>query len=108
MKIKVLPEHKRVIATGSYRGKRIKTVAVCNEDNFDERFGIELAKKKYSIAKSKAKIDMHKKNIGMLNKMIDWCQKYIDAENRSIELVTDGLARKIVDFTDFVEDKFAD
>ena len=36
MRIKVLPVHNRVIATGSYKGKRLKAVAVCNEDNFDE------------------------------------------------------------------------
>ena len=51
MRIKVLPVYNRVIATGSYKGKRLKAVAVCNEDNFDEALGIEIAKKKYGIAK---------------------------------------------------------
>ena len=105
MRIKVLPVHNRVIATGSYKGKRLKAVAVCNEDNFDEALGIEIAKKKYGIAKCNAKLDLHKKNISALNDMIKWCQNMIDAENKSMAIVETNLDEKLHDFHTFLADK---
>ena len=108
MMIKVLPNNNRVIAYGSYRGKRIKAIAVCNEDSFDKDFGVELAKKKYGVAKCKVKIDMHKKNISALKDMIKWCENMIDAENRSMDMVKTNLAIKESELTDFVESKFKD
>lgn len=108
MRIKILPAHNRVIAAGSYKGKRIKAVAVCNEDSFDEALGIEIAKKKYGIAKANAKLDIHKKNISALKDMIKWCENMIDAENRSMDMVKTNLAIKESELTDFVESKFKD
>lgn len=108
MRIKVLSAHNRVIATGSYKGKRIKAVAVCNEDNFDEALGIEIAKKKYGIAKCNAKLDLHKKNISALEDMIEWCQNMIDAENKSMAIVDANLDKKLTDYHAFLADKFED
>lgn len=108
MRIKILPAHNRVIATGSYKGKRIKAVAVCNEDSFDEALGIEIAKKKYGIAKANAKLDLHMKNISALKDMIKWCENMIDAENKSMAIVDANLDKKLADYHAFLADKFED
>ena len=109
MRIKVLPAHNRVIATGSYKGKRLKAIAVCSDyDTFNEELGTEIAKKKYGILKCNAKIDIHKKNISALNDMIKWCQNMIDAENKSMAIVETNLDKKLHDFHAFLADKFED
>lgn len=92
MKITVDEKNKCVIATGSYKGKRVKAVARCQpEDEFDVETGKEIAKSKYKIRYEKARAEYHGWRIRQLKSLINWCYLVIADEDR----IVNGLKEKI-------------
>lgn len=75
MKFTISPKSKRVIATGSMMGRRVKAIAVCNEPVFDEKIGVEVARRKYKIAEKDAQISAHRARANQLRKIAEWCAK---------------------------------
>jgi len=64
MKIKIDNKNKVVICTGYYAGKQLKAIARCSsEDEFDEEFGIRLAKAKYKLKKTQHKYNIIYKSL---------------------------------------------
>jgi hypothetical protein len=106
MRIKVLKDNNRVIATGSIAGRKIKAIAVCNEDNFDENVGIDLATRKYKIREKMAKRDSHKAAISSLNKLIAWCENQKEAEENLVALHNQRIAEMEQEYNDHVASLF--
>lgn len=75
MKFTISPKSKRVIATGSMMGRRVKAIAVCNEPVFDEKIGVEVARRKYKIAEKDAQISAHRARASQLRRVAEWCAK---------------------------------
>lgn len=71
MKVKVDRTNKIVLAIGSYDGKRIIARAICNEDEFDEEFGKQLAEARYKVKLNYQKIRKHQKIWSALNAEIN-------------------------------------
>lgn len=67
MKVKVDRTNKIVLAIGSYNGKKIIARAICNEDEFDEEFGKQLAEARYKVKLNYQKMRKHQKIFSALN-----------------------------------------
>lgn len=92
MKVKVYPEHKRVIATGIVKGKRIKAIAVCQEgDTFDADFGVSLASQKLKVTEKKALIASHESKIRAAQRKIAHWKSIIETENKIISSLNASL-----------------
>lgn len=92
MKITVDEKNKCVIATGSYKGKRVKAVARCHpEDEFDVEIGKEIAKAKYKIRYEKARMEWHRGISRKLWHIVSWACIVIADEDRIVK----GLKEKI-------------
>lgn len=103
MKFTISEKSKRVIATGSMMGRRVKAIAVCNEPVFDETIGKEVARRKYKIAEKDAQISAHKARMSDLKELIRWCQNEINHEENMISdmhKIRDKLVEK---FNSYVE-----
>lgn len=100
MKIIVDRENRATIATGYYNGKKIKSVCLCrNEDEFDEEFGIKLAKKKWKLKLTIAK----RKNI---NRIIKNLEKLIESLSIEDEILLENQFNQKDDIAEFIEDYF--
>lgn len=107
MKIKVYPNHNRVIAIGYEFGKRIKVISVCqNGDTFDEEFGRKLSELKYRVAKKKAQIDDHKRFIKELRDCIAECEHEIASQEAAIEIVTKNRDAAVEEMNKFIATKY--
>ena len=108
MKITLIPDHNRVIATGTIAGKHVKSIVVCNEDKFDAELGADLAKRKYKIAEKVAKKSLHESNVRALKDAIKWCENSIANE----QLIINGLDERIEsmnkDYHSYLESKFGE
>ena len=86
MKIVVDEKNRCVIATGTYKNKRVKAVAVCHpEDEFDVEKGKEIAKAKYKIRYEMARMEEHQRIVRRLTKFINWAYLVIADESRIID-----------------------
>lgn len=86
MKITVDEKNRCVIATGTYKNKRVRAVAVCHpEDEFDEEKGLEIAETKYKIRYETARMEEHQRIIRRLTKFINWAYLVIADESRIID-----------------------
>lgn len=86
MKITVDEKNKCVIATGTYKSKRIKAVAVCHpEDEFDVEKGKEIAKTKYKIRYENERLKAHQQVIRRLTNIINWCYLVIADESKIVD-----------------------
>lgn len=86
MKITVDEKNKCVIATGTYKSKRIKAVAVCHpEDEFDVEKGKEIAKAKYKIRYENERLKAHQQIIRRLTNIINWCYLVIADESKIVD-----------------------
>lgn len=86
MKITVDEKNKCVIATGSYKGKRVKAVARCHpEDEFDVEKGKEIAKARYKIRYEMTRMEAHQQVIRRLTNIINWCYLVIADESRIVD-----------------------
>lgn len=86
MKITVDEKNKCVIATGTYKNKRVKAVAVCHpEDEFDVEKGKEIAKTKYKIRYETARMEAHQQVIRRLTNIINWCYLVIADESKIVD-----------------------
>ena len=106
MKIHVDRKNNRVIAYGSYRGKRIKAIAHCREDFFNEELGIKIAKMKYDILQTKAQKQFHDNYVRELHKNILWSFHEIDAENDVLENLSHKVENKIENYHKFLSENF--
>lgn len=108
MKITLIPDHNRVIATGTIAGKHVKSIVVCNEDKFDAELGADLAKRKYKIAEKVAKKSLHESNVRALKDAIKWCENSIANE----QSIIDGLDNRIndmnSDYHSYLRSKFGE
>lgn len=103
MKFTISEKSKRVIATGSMMGRRVKAIAVCNEPVFDETIGKEVARRKYKIAEKDAQISAHKARMTDLKDLIEWCQNEIAHEEVMIQNMHEIKNKLIQNYTDYVE-----
>ena len=106
MKIRVDNKNKVVIAEGHYRGKKIKTIAKCNEDVFDEEFGKQLAEKKYDIKEYVARKNYHRKYMNMLHRTVLRCYVLIEEEQNIIDSLNAKISIKEKEINEFVSDYF--
>lgn len=103
MKFTISEKSKRVIATGSMMGRRVKAIAVCNEPVFNETIGKEVARRKYKIAEKDAQISVHKARMTDLKDLIKWCQNEIAHEEVMIQNMHEIRNKLIQNYTDYVE-----
>lgn len=108
MKIVVDKENKVVIARGTCKGKIIKAVAVCKEQNFDENFGKELAKKKYKIKEKYTKMRWHESEIAKLKKQIKSMTEVLSEHNRCADAIDKKLQNDIIEIEKFLKKYFED
>lgn len=81
MRIAVDRKNNRVIAMGTYKGKKVKAIAVCHPgDSFDEQKGREIATLKYRLKEKEVRLDYHKANIKALNEHKNWVNRVLDDE----------------------------
>ena len=81
MKLSVDEKNRRVIATGSWKGKRVKAIAVCSpEDIFDAEKGKQIAILKYKTKELQAKKAIHFSNIKALEQHIEWANHVLQDE----------------------------
>lgn len=106
MKINVDTKNRRVIASGSFAGKRIKAIAKCNEDSFDREFGKSLAEKKFKIKSEEVKRDMHNKYIKDLYRQISWCEHQISYERGIVNALNEKIGSKKSEYDNFVNSYF--
>lgn len=106
MKIHVDKKNNRVIATGYYSGKKIRSIAHCREPVFDEDFGIELAKKKYSIKLVEAKKRLHERTVSELHRTILWCFHVMDYEQLIVANYNKKLKDKSSECAEFINNYF--
>lgn len=107
MKVKVYPNHNRVIAVGHDFGKRIKVISVCQDgDVFDEEFGKKLSELKYKVAKKNAQIADHKRFINELRKCIAECEHEIVSQEAAIEIVSKNRDSAIDEMNKFIATKY--
>lgn len=108
MKVKVYPNHNRVIAVGHEFGKRIKVISVCQDgDTFDEAFGKKLSELKYKVAKKEAQIADHKRYIKILRDCIAECEHEIASQEAAIEIVTKNRDTAVDEMNNFISTKYA-
>jgi hypothetical protein len=85
MKLSVDEKNRRVIAIGSYKGKKIKAIAVCHpEDNFNAEIGKEIATLKYQIKEEETKRAIHESNVRALHEHIMWAYRVLDNETKIV------------------------
>ena len=85
MRICIDEKNKRVIAYGTYRGRKVKAIAVCSpEDTFDENIGKQIATLKYKIKEQEVKKEIHISRLKHLNNICKWACKVIDDEQKII------------------------
>ena len=106
MKINVDAKNRRVIASGSFAGKRIKVIAKCNEESFDREFGKSLAEKKFKIKTEEVKRDMHNRYIKDLYNQINWCEQQISYERGIVNSLNEKIKYKKSECEDFVNSYF--
>lgn len=106
MRIYVDKQNKCIVATGHYRGKKIKAVARCKEDDFDEAFGTELVKKKYKIKKEMIKKDFHNSCIKKLHQRVLWCFNQIKYEEEVTASLVEKLDKQLAECNYFIDNHF--
>lgn len=106
MKINVMKENNRIIATGSAFGKKLKAIAVCNEPVFDETLGTEIVRRKYKIVEKDAQKKMHVRTKRELESIIRWCQSEIEHEDSIIAQMNESIEKKREELTSFMKEKF--
>jgi len=107
MKILIDKQNKAVIATGWYKGKKIRAVAVCHkEDTFDIDFGVELVKKKYKIKQTYVKMNIHESNAKRLLGLWDWIVKEVLSENKIIISLDSKILKDSDDCEKFIKSKY--
>lgn len=106
MKINVMKENNRIIATGSAFGKKLKAIAVCNEPVFDEAVGTEIVRRKYKIVEKMAQRKMHVRTKRELESIIKWCEKEIAHENEIIASMDKAITSKQDALESFMKEKF--
>lgn len=106
MKINVMKENNRIIATGSAFGKKLKAIAVCNEPVFDEKLGTEVVRRKYKIVEKIAQRKMHVSAKRELEAIIRWCEKEIAHEDEIIASMDASIASKQEALEAFMKEKF--
>lgn len=106
MKINVDAKNRRVIASGSFAGKRIKVIARCNEDSFDREFGKSLAEKKFKIKSEEVKRDMHNRRIKDFYNDISWCEQQISYEREIVAALDEKIKSKKSEYDKFVNSYF--
>ena len=91
MRITIDEKNRRVIATGSWKGKRVKAIAVCHpDDTFDKEKGEKIAKAKYRLKELEAKKSIHESNVRALEQHIKWVQRVLKDEVS----ICDNMERK--------------
>lgn len=99
MRIKVDKKNKTIIAETFLKGKKIKAIAHCHDnDVFDENFGKELAIKKLNIKKEYHKMNWHDKEVRRLEKLIKWAENQIDYHNIEAEKLEEKVRNLITDY----------
>ena len=89
MRLSIDKKNHRVNASGSYKGKKVKAIAVCSaEDEFDENIGRQIATLKYQVKEQEAKKAIHVSNIKALVEHIRWVSKILEDETRIVENMT--------------------
>lgn len=106
MKINVMKENNRIIATGSAFGKKLKAIAVCNEPVFDEALGTEIVRRKYKIAEKIAQLKKHVSAKRELKAIIRWCEKEIEHEDEIIANMNKSISEKQDALEAFMKEKF--
>ena len=92
MRIAVDKKNHRVIATGTYKGKNIKAIAVCSPDDvFDVEKGKKIATLRYSVKEREARLNYHKSNIKVLNEHKKWVEKVLADETEIVKNMSDKL-----------------
>lgn len=109
MKIKIDNKNKTIIAEKIFKGKKIKGVARCqNEDKFDIEFGTELAKKKVEIKENYIKMLSHDKYVRRLQKLVQWANNEIVEHTKIADDLSVKLQDKINDCNNFIKEKYSD
>lgn len=106
MKIHVDEKNNRVIATGYRNGRMIRAIANCQEPEFNEEFGRELATKKYNIKYEMVRQREHESVVRALHRMVLWCYKVIDDEQEIINRIHTKVDNLSCDCKNFVDEYF--
>ena len=102
MRLSIDKKNRRVIASGSYKGKKVKAIAVCSaEDEFDENIGRQIATLKYQVKEQEAKKAIHASNIKTLVEHIRWASKILEDETR----IVDNMTKKIKELNEANNEK---
>ena len=107
MKIKTDNKNRVVIAHGSYKDKKIDSVIICKEKDFDEEFGKKLAKAKYKIKEKRIKIRNHEKEISKLNKEKARIDNIINSHMESMNIVKSNLNKKEEEYKELIDNYFS-
>lgn len=106
MKIHVDRNNNRIIANGHYLGKKVRAVAHCNGDTWDEEFGTGIASRRYAIKHETLKQKAHEQRVKMLHQTALWCYKQIDDENEIISRLKSKIGRMTSDCEAYIKSHF--
>lgn len=106
MKIHIDRKNNRVIANGYFRGKKIRTIAHCNRDTWNEAFGVSIATKKFDIKQEEVKKRQHERHIRKLHEMALWCYGQINAEQAIVSNLGVKIDKMNSEYQDFVKSHF--
>lgn len=102
MKLSVDEKNRRVIAIGSWKGKKVKAIAVCHpEDIFDETKGKKIAKVKYQLKELEAKKSIHESNVKALEQHLKWIERVLKDEVS----ICENMERKYLALKDKVKEE---
>lgn len=106
MKIHIDKKNNRIIANGYFRGTKIRTIAHCNGDKWNEDFGVAVAKMKYKIKEQEVKKKLHEKYIRELHRMALWCYSVIKSETSIVDSLSDKIQRMGNDYNNYLSNHF--
>ena len=106
MKVKIDEKNKVCIAYGSFRGKKIKAVAVCKEPEFDKIFGEKLARRKYKVKETYAKLKWHQSIINEMNQEIERLNAELKWHNKCADYLDSKLQKEIFECENIVDNYF--
>ena len=107
MRVKIDKPNKVVIAEKYFKGKKIRAIARCKEeDMFDEDFGEELAEKKLEIKIISYKIKLHQDRIKEFNHVIKWIDTQIKGDEKLIDILHNKLLISEIEHSILITDKY--
>lgn len=109
MKIKIDEKNKTVIAYGGWHGKKIVAVAVCeNGDKFDEKFGTELATRKWKIKRRRVRLRYYESKASAYQALADWATHMANDYRKFAEAVRHKISKEVAECEDFVENYYSE